>query len=204
MGVAPESAVEEAELLVDHRVVDDAPAELRHLRGPRKVAIEQEVADLEEVAALGQLFDGIATIEQDALVAVDEGNLAFAACRRHEGRVVREVAGFGVELANVEDGGPHGAFDPLERRRRAVRTVAKRNGVRRGRVLGRFRHGNTLARAVGGGANDLYPVVSGIRHPAPRRGHDDGSQKVELAGRARRDHLNEPNGNRHQAAHRRC
>ena len=63
-------------LLVHHRVVGDAVVELGLLRRGRQLAVEQQVADLEEVAVLGQLLDRVAAIEQHALVAVDVGDLA--------------------------------------------------------------------------------------------------------------------------------
>jgi len=80
--------------------------------------VGQEVADLEEARMLGELLDGIAAVQQHALVAIDVGDGAAAAGRRHEARVVGEVAGFLVELADVDalgTEGPteHGEFDLL-------------------------------------------------------------------------------------------
>ena len=53
----------------------DAIVEIVLLRLRRQLAVEQQVAGLEEVAVLGELLDRIAAIEQDALVAVDIGDL---------------------------------------------------------------------------------------------------------------------------------
>ena len=78
MRVAAEAAEEARHLLVHHRVVRDAVVEIVLLRRGRQLAVEQQVADLEEVAVLGQLLDRIAAIEQDALVAVDVGDLGLA------------------------------------------------------------------------------------------------------------------------------
>ena len=55
---------------------------------------------------LGELLDRVAAIEQHALVAVDIGDLGFAARRRGEAGVVGEHAGLGVELADIDDVGP--------------------------------------------------------------------------------------------------
>ena len=44
----------------------------------RQLALDHEVGDLEVVAVLGQVFDRVAAVAQDALLAVDEGYLAFA------------------------------------------------------------------------------------------------------------------------------
>jgi hypothetical protein len=41
----------------------------------------------------GQLVDRIAAMEEDAGVAVDEGDFGLAACRRGEARIVSEGAG---------------------------------------------------------------------------------------------------------------
>ena len=74
--------VEEAvHLLVHHGVARDAVVEIGLLRRGRQLAVEQQVAGLEEVAVLGELLDRIAAIEQDALVAVDIGDLATRSWR---------------------------------------------------------------------------------------------------------------------------
>ena len=99
--VVAEAVQEGAECLVHHRVVGDFVLELVELRGVRQLAVHQQVADFQEIGVLGQLLDRIAAIHQDAGVAVDVGDRAAAAGRRHEARVVGEVAGFLVELADV-------------------------------------------------------------------------------------------------------
>ncbi len=102
MGVAPEALEEPAHLLVHHGVAGDAVVEVGLLRRRRQFAVEQQVAGLQEVAVLGQLLDRIAAIEQDALVAVDIGDLGLAARRRGEAGVVGEHAALAVELGDVE------------------------------------------------------------------------------------------------------
>jgi hypothetical protein len=56
----------------------------------RQFAVQQQVADFEEVAMLGQLLDRITAMEQDALVAVDIGDFRFTGRGRGETRIVRE------------------------------------------------------------------------------------------------------------------
>ena len=102
MRVAAEALEEPGHLLVHHGVARDAVVEVGLLRRGRQFAVEQQVAGLEEVAVLGELLDRIAAIEQDALVAVDVGDLGLAACRRGEAGVVGEHAGLAVELGDVE------------------------------------------------------------------------------------------------------
>ena len=77
------------------------------LRCGGQFAVEQKIGDLEEGAMLGQNFDGIAAITQDAFVAIDEGDGAVAGRGIHEGRVVgheAEVVGAGFNFAQI-----HGA-----------------------------------------------------------------------------------------------
>ena len=61
---------------------------LLKLRLGRQLAEQDQVRGLEKVAVLGQLLDRIAAVEQDALVAVDEGDPAPARGGVHERRVV--------------------------------------------------------------------------------------------------------------------
>ena len=81
MGVAAEALEEAGHLLVNHGVMDHAVVEILLLRRGRQLAVEQEVAGLEEVALFGELLDRIAAIFQDAGVAVDIGDLGLAARR---------------------------------------------------------------------------------------------------------------------------
>ena len=115
MGVAAEALKEPAHLLVDHRVMDHAVVEILLLRGGRQFAVKQQVAGLEEVAVLGQIFDRIAAIEQDAFVAVDIGDLGLAACGRGKARVVGEDAGLAVKLADVHHFGTDRSLVERER-----------------------------------------------------------------------------------------
>jgi hypothetical protein len=69
----------------------------------RQLAVQQQVADLEEVAVLGELLDRVAAVEQHARVAIDVRNGGRAARGRHEARVVGEVPGLAVQRAHVDD-----------------------------------------------------------------------------------------------------
>jgi hypothetical protein len=102
--VAAEALVELHQLLMHHGVVlDRGRLELALLGLGRQFAVLQQVGDFEEVAVLRQLLDRVAAIQQLALVAVDEGDLRLAACRRQETGVVGEQAGLGAEGADVDD-----------------------------------------------------------------------------------------------------
>jgi hypothetical protein len=79
MGVAAETAEEVVHLLVHHGVVGHTGLEILRFWARRQFAVKQQVADLEKVAMLGKLVDRIAAIQQDALIAIDVGDLGFAA-----------------------------------------------------------------------------------------------------------------------------
>ena len=106
MRVATEAGVKPRHLLVHHRVLDDAQVERVVLAAGRKLAVEQQVAGFDEAAELCELVDRVTAIEQDAVVAVDEGNLQLAARRRGEARVVGEAAGILIERVDVDHVGP--------------------------------------------------------------------------------------------------
>ncbi len=110
MCVAAEAGVEPGHLLMHHRVFNDAAVERLVLLAGRKLTIQQEVAGLDETAVLGELVDRIAAIEENALVAVDEGDLRLAARRRGEARVVGEAAGILIERVDVDHVGPNRAL----------------------------------------------------------------------------------------------
>src|SRR5262249_42754414 len=97
-------------LLVDHCVAGHEIVKVVLLGGGRKFAIKQEGTGFEEIAVLGELLDRIAAIEQNALVAIDVGDLGLAACGRGETRVVGENVSLIVQLGNVDDVWPDGTF----------------------------------------------------------------------------------------------
>ena len=114
MGVAAKTLEEAGHLLVHHGVVDHAMVKILLLRWGRKLPVEQEIAGLEEVAVLGQLLDRIATVFENAGIAVDIGDLRLAARGRGEAGVVGEHARLGIELGNVDHIGPNGATQNRE------------------------------------------------------------------------------------------
>ena len=81
----------------------DGALELYLLRCVRQLPVEQEVTHLQEPGLLRQLLDGIAAIEQLALVAVDVSDLGLAARGGGETGVEGEIPGLLIELADVND-----------------------------------------------------------------------------------------------------
>ena len=101
--VAAEALEEAAHLLVNHRVAGHAVVEVRLLRRRRQFSVQQQVTGLEKVAVLGQLLDRVTPVKQDAFVAIDIGDLGFAARRRGEAGVVGKHPALRVELRNIDD-----------------------------------------------------------------------------------------------------
>ena len=75
---------------MEHGVQGDRALELLALAGIGQLAIKQQIGGLDEVAMFRQLLDRIAAIEQNALIAIDIGDLRFAACRRGIARIIGE------------------------------------------------------------------------------------------------------------------
>jgi hypothetical protein len=62
----------------------------------------------------GEFVDRIAAIHQDAFIAIDVGDLRFAAGGRGKARIVGERACQAVQLGNVDDIGADRAFHDVE------------------------------------------------------------------------------------------
>jgi hypothetical protein len=111
--VLRQEAEEAPEVLVEHRVDADRADEVGDLLARRQLPVDQQVRDLEEVAALGQLLDRVAAVAQDALLAVDEGDggaagagVGVAWVERDETRLVSQLADVdgAFALAALDDG----------------------------------------------------------------------------------------------------
>ena len=92
MRVVPETLHELGDVLVHVGVHRDFVHPEVGLLLVGKLAVEKQIADLEEARLLGELLDGVAAVAQDALGAVDVGDLAFAVRRGQVGRVVEPHA----------------------------------------------------------------------------------------------------------------
>jgi hypothetical protein len=102
MRVAPEAAEEGGKLLVHHRMHGDGAVESLHLLLRRQFAVKQQVTHLQEIRMRRELVDRVAAVKQNAFVAVDEGDLAFAACRGCEAGIVGEHIRLAIKLADVD------------------------------------------------------------------------------------------------------
>ncbi len=97
-------AVEEAlEVLVQQGVPADVAGERVELRLRGQLAVDEQVADLEEAGPLGQLLDRDAPpVPQDAGVAVDVGDRGRTGGGAVETRIERGQAGLAEEFADVD------------------------------------------------------------------------------------------------------
>ena len=110
MGVVSITRIHVVQVLMDIAAELDGGLELLHLGLGRQFAVEQQVADFEVVAVLGQLLDGVATMHQNALLTVQIGNGAATARGGHEARVNSKHAQTAVESFRINHGGAVGAF----------------------------------------------------------------------------------------------
>ena len=74
MRITTKASEEKLHLFVDHGVVHDQTLKLFLLRCVGQLAVIQQITDLEKVTMHRKLFNGVALIEQLALVTIDVGN----------------------------------------------------------------------------------------------------------------------------------
>ena len=154
MRVAAETAKQEADLFVHHRVIGDGVFERLHLAGGRKLTVKKQIANFEKGRFFGQLLNGITAIQQDAGIAIDEGDGALARRGRGKSGVVGENIGVVIKSADVH----------------RIRTL--------GRLIGRQFDAliavGERCRSVGPGAarSGIHPLTPGIgtRGPVLRGG----------------------------------
>ena len=83
-------------------VLFDRVVEVFKLGLCRKFTIQDQVADFREGGLFSKLPDRVAPVEKNALIPIDESNLAFAAGRGGEARIECEMVRFCVHPADVD------------------------------------------------------------------------------------------------------
>ena len=111
------------DIFVDEGVVRDVASPGSQLLLVRRLAKKNQVRDFQKVASLRELFDRVATVFQDPLVAVNEGDRAFGGRGVHQRGIVRHQA----EIIRIR-------FD-LAQVHRADRPVINGERVRFGRAI---------------------------------------------------------------------
>src|SRR5579872_698800 len=97
--------------LMQHAVVRDEIHPGVQLGRSRELAVEEQVGHFEERAFLGEFFDRVSAIAQDASVAVDIGDLALTRRGVEKSRVVThdaEIVSVFLDLPEI-----HGAYIPI-------------------------------------------------------------------------------------------
>ena len=167
--------IEEApEVFVQQRVARDVRAEAFELLTRRQLAVHQQPRHLEERALLRELFNRIAAIAQDALLAIDEGDRALARTRVAITRIERDQAGGRTQLADVGCGFVLRANNDGQVERLAFvgqDRIGLRGGARLGRHNRNFRAwglalpqpARGLVRAAAIGRNRITEGRSGIK-----------------------------------------
>ena len=79
-------------------------AEIVQLRLGGQLAVDQQIAGFDEIAALGQLLDRVAAVAENALLAVEKCDGAGGRSGVHVTVVHRDQAGRGPELGNIDGG----------------------------------------------------------------------------------------------------
>ncbi|MPM32091.1 hypothetical protein SDC9_78650 [bioreactor metagenome] len=120
--LAREATEQVAHPLVQEHVVDQLVLELLHLLLGGQLAVEDQPHHLDEGALLRELLDRVAAVPQDALFAVDEGDLRPARGGVAEGLVQGDVPGLGAQLADVV---PVVAVDGLDERKLDLLAVTR-------------------------------------------------------------------------------
>jgi hypothetical protein len=89
------------QVLVQHRVVGDVVVNCASW-ALGSLLVQQQPHDLDEVTARGELFDRVAGVTQDALLAVEEGDGALAGAGVRVAGVEGDVARLRAELRDVD------------------------------------------------------------------------------------------------------
>ncbi|EKX66764.1 hypothetical protein STRIP9103_03230, partial [Streptomyces ipomoeae 91-03] len=111
VGVPGEAPVEVLDILVQQRVLGDVVLEAGELVDGRQLAVDQQVGDLQEGGALGQLLDRVAAVAEDARLAVQIRDGGFIGGGVPVTAVQGDQTGMGPELPDVEALVADGAVD---------------------------------------------------------------------------------------------
>ena len=101
MGIAWEATEGDTQAFVHLGVIKDAGLESVQLGAGRELTVNQQVSGLDERRLLSEFFDGVTTVAQDALLAVDEGDLGLTGARVGIAVVEGDVTCFVAQLADV-------------------------------------------------------------------------------------------------------
>ncbi len=79
MGVIAKTLEEVKHALVEHCVRANRVVELLEFSRVRQFTVQQEVGDFDKAGMRGELLDRVTPVHEDAFLAIDIGNVGFAA-----------------------------------------------------------------------------------------------------------------------------
>ena len=104
MRVAGKSVVEHAHVFVQHRMPTNGGAKIfQFLRGG-KFSLDQQVTDLNKIAIQGQFLNGIASISENPLFAVEKRNGTASGSSVDISFIQRDQASFASEFTDIQPG----------------------------------------------------------------------------------------------------
>ncbi len=102
MSVVAKTLEEVQHALVKHGVRANRRIEFVEFARRRQLAVEQQVANLDEARMLGKLSDRVAPVHQDAFFAVDEGYVRFTAACCNKAGVVGKHTLVPVQATDID------------------------------------------------------------------------------------------------------
>ena len=103
MRVIVETIDKPQQALVHHRVMAYGINEVVELLLIGQLGVKQQIGNLQETAIGGKLVHRVTAIQQNAFLAIDEGNLALAGSGRHKTRVKSKNACLFVQRSDTDD-----------------------------------------------------------------------------------------------------
>jgi hypothetical protein len=102
VAVATETFKEPVHLGVQQGVLFDGVVEHFQFRCCRQLTVQDQVADFREGGLFGELPDGVAAVQKNAFIPIDESDLAFTAGCRCETGVEREMVRLSINAADID------------------------------------------------------------------------------------------------------
>ncbi len=129
MRITAETVIEIAHLFVDHGVHGNIILELGFVGGIRQLTIKQQMADFEEVGIFCKFINCITAVTQNTNVAINIGQFRLARAGRSEARIIGEISGFSIQLADVNHRRAYTALNHRHIERLASGIVGHCHGV---------------------------------------------------------------------------
>src|SRR5207247_10212661 len=114
--VTRETVEESLQILVQQSVPLNLLGEIRELLGSRQLAVDQQIADFQEIRALSELLNGIPAIAQNPGITVDIANLGGAGSGVHKAGIEGNQAGVRRQFSEFDNRCTFGCWKHIELR----------------------------------------------------------------------------------------